>query len=63
MTVVPVYTEKHCATRQGAISNIFEYIEIVYYRHRMHSALNDQSPEAFETMINSSRSDGRIYVL
>lgn len=63
MKVELIYPEKQYATRQEAMASIFEYIEIFYNRQRMHSALNYQSPEAFEAIVKLSRSDGRIHCL
>lgn len=37
-------------TRKEAELRIFEYIEIFYNRHRLHSTLNYMSPEAFELL-------------
>lgn len=42
-----VYHE-HYLTRQQAISNVFEYIEIFYNRERRHSSIGYISPAAFE---------------
>ena len=39
-------------TRQMAMASIFDYIEVFYNRTRRHSALNYQSPEAFEAALN-----------
>jgi putative transposase len=36
------------ATREAARQSIFEYIEVFYNRERRHSALGNQSPDAFE---------------
>ncbi len=63
MKVELVYAEKQYATRHQAMASIFEYIEIFYNRQRMHSALNYQSPDAFEAIVKSSRSDQRIHCL
>ncbi|MCF7800241.1 IS3 family transposase [Candidatus Babeliales bacterium] len=35
-------------TRSEAIISIFEYIEVFYNRHRIHSTLNFMSPQDFE---------------
>ena len=40
------------ATREQARRSIFEYIEVFYNRHRLHSSLGYQSPEAFEASPN-----------
>ncbi len=53
MKVELVY-EHHYQTRSEAARSIFEYIEVFYNRHRMHSALNYQSPNAFEASFNQS---------
>jgi putative transposase len=37
-------------TRDEARSHVFDYIEVFYNRQRLHSALDYQSPEAFEAM-------------
>jgi transposase InsO family protein len=42
-----VYHQRY-ATRQEAVSSIFEYIEVFYNRQRRHSSLGYLSPEAFE---------------
>lgn len=57
-----IYPKKQYRTREEAARSIFEYIEIYYNRQRMHSALNYQSPEEFETnlTITSTRSDNHI---
>lgn len=39
------------ATRQAAKASIFEYIEVFYNRHRLHSSLGYLSPEAFEASL------------
>lgn len=39
-------------THEHAKRAIFEYIEIFYNRQRMHSALNFQTPDAFEAIIH-----------
>jgi transposase InsO family protein len=41
-------------THAEAKRSIFDYIEIFYNRQRLHSALNYQTPEAFEANINQS---------
>jgi putative transposase len=46
-----IYHE-HYATRAEARASIFEYIEVFYNRHRLHSSLGYQSPEAFEAGLN-----------
>lgn len=48
-----VYEQKY-ETRSEAARSIFEYIEVFYNRQRMHSALNFQSPDAFEATFNQS---------
>ena len=35
-------------TRAQARSEVFEYIEVFYNRHRTHSLLNYETPDAFE---------------
>jgi len=45
-----VYQTRY-ATREQAKRAIFEYIEVYYNRQRLHSALNYQTPEAFELAI------------
>jgi hypothetical protein len=35
-------------TREQARSEIFEYIEVFYNRHRAHSLLSYEAPDAFE---------------
>ena len=40
------------ATREQARRSIFEYIAVFYNRHRLHSSLGYQSPEAFEASPN-----------
>ena len=37
-----------CATREEAALDLFEYIEVVYNRARIHSALGYMSPAEFE---------------
>jgi transposase InsO family protein len=53
MKVELVYEHRY-ETRSDAARSIFEYIEVFYNRQRMHSALNFQSPEAFEASFNQS---------
>lgn len=40
--------------REEAITTIFDYIEIFYNNHRMHSYLGYKSPSAFEKLLGSS---------
>jgi transposase InsO family protein len=40
------------ATRDEARASIFEYVEVFYNRHRLHSSLGYQSPEQFEAGLN-----------
>ena len=40
------------ATREQARASIFEYIEVFYNRHRLHSSLGYVSPEQFEAGLN-----------
>ena len=40
--------------REEAITAIFDYIEIFYNNHRMHSYLGYKSPSAFEKVLGSS---------
>lgn len=42
------------ATRDQARTAVFEYIEVFYNRHRLHSALGYKSPAEFEAQGNSS---------
>jgi transposase InsO family protein len=42
-----VYSQRY-RTRGEAQAVVFDYIEIFYNRHRLHSSLNCQTPEAFE---------------
>lgn len=42
-----IYWEKF-KTRKEAELRIFEYIEIIYNRHRLHSTINYMSPDAYE---------------
>ena len=44
--------EKRYRTRNEARRDIFKYIEIIYNRNRIHSALGDFSPNQFEQMNN-----------
>ena len=44
--------QEHYATREQARASIFEYIEVLYNRKRLHSALGYHSPEAFEASLN-----------
>jgi transposase InsO family protein len=46
-----VYHENY-ATRGQARHSIFEYMEVFYNRHRMHSSIGYISPEAFEAALN-----------
>jgi transposase InsO family protein len=39
-------------TRDRARASIFEYVEVFYNRHRLHSSLGYQSPEQFERSLN-----------
>ena len=39
-------------TREQARASIFEYVEVFYNRHRLHSSLGYQSPEQFERGLN-----------
>jgi putative transposase len=43
---------EHYATREQARVSIFEYIEVFYNRHRLHSSLGYVSPEQFEASLN-----------
>jgi len=43
---------EHYATRGQAHASIFEYIEVFYNRHRLHSSLGFVSPEQFEASLN-----------
>lgn len=45
-----IVKNKIYATRQGAQSESFEYIEVFYNRKRRHSHLNQLSPMAFELL-------------
>jgi transposase InsO family protein len=40
------------ATREQARASIFEYVEVFYNRHRLHSSLGYVSPEQFEAGLN-----------
>jgi transposase InsO family protein len=42
----------HYATREQARASIFEYVEVFYNRHRLHSSLGYVSPEQFEARLN-----------
>jgi transposase InsO family protein len=53
MKVELIYPQ-HYNTHEEAQRGIFEYIEVFYNRQRMHSALNFQTPCAFEASINQS---------
>jgi transposase InsO family protein len=53
MKVELVYPQQY-ETHEEAKQSIFEYIEIFYNRQRIHSALNFQTPIAFEAIINQS---------
>lgn len=53
MKVELVY-EHHYETRSEAARSIFEYVEVFYNRQRLHSALNFQTPVAFEAISNQS---------
>jgi putative transposase len=53
MKVELVYQHRY-ETHEEAKRSIFEYIEIFYNRQRMHSALNFQTPDAFEACNNQS---------
>lgn len=44
--------DKHFRTRNEARRNIFKYIEMIYNRNRIHSALGGFSPNQFEQMNN-----------
>ena len=43
---------EHYATRDEARASIFEYVEVFYNRHRLHSSLGYVSPEQFEASLN-----------
>lgn len=43
---------EHYQTREQARASIFEYIEVFYNRHRLHSSLGYVSPEQFERSLN-----------
>ena len=51
LKVEAVYRQ-HYATRDQAMQDIFQYIEVFYNRIRRHSALGYVSPEAFEASRN-----------
>lgn len=53
MKVELVYQQRY-QTHQEAKASIFEYIEIFYNRQRMHSALNYQTPDAFEASMKQT---------
>ena len=53
MKVELVYQERY-ETHDEAKRSTFDYIEIFYNRQRMHSALNYQTPDAFEATRNQS---------
>ena len=40
------------ATREEARASIFEYVEVFYNRHRLHSSLGYVSPDKFEASLN-----------
>ena len=44
------------ATREGARSDVFQYIEAFYNRRRAHSLLGYESPDAFEACAVESES-------
>ena len=43
---------EHYQTRERARASIFEYVEVFYNRHRLHSSLGYLSPEQFERGLN-----------
>jgi transposase InsO family protein len=43
---------EHYATHEQARASIFEYVEVFYNRHRLHSSLGYVSPEQFEAGLN-----------
>jgi len=43
---------EHYQTREQARASIFEYVEVFYNRHRLHSSLGYVSPEQFEQSLN-----------
>ena len=43
---------EHYRTRAQARASIFEYVEVFYNRHRLHSSLGYVSPEQFERSLN-----------
>ena len=57
---VELIYEHRYETRSDAASSIFDYIEIFYNRQRMHSALNFQTPDAFEATSNQSTTTAHI---
>ena len=42
--------ERHYCTRTEARQDIFEYIEVIYNRQRLHSSLGYLSPEEYEQL-------------
>jgi putative transposase len=44
----------HWQTRTQARADVFDYIEVFYNRQRRHSALNYQSPSAFEAQLRAA---------
>lgn len=51
------------ATRREAVISIFEYIEVFYNRHRIHSTLNFMSPSDFEQqqlITNENKMESRV---
>jgi transposase InsO family protein len=49
---IELVNHEHYATREQARASIFEYIEVYYNRHRLHSSLGYVSPEQFEASLN-----------
>jgi putative transposase len=49
---IELVNQEHYATREQARASIFEYIEVFYNRHRLHSSLGYISPEVFEASLN-----------
>ena len=43
------------SSRAAARAEVFEYIEVFYNRHRMHTSIGDQSPAQFEASLRPSR--------
>jgi putative transposase len=43
---------EHYETREQARASVFEYVEVFYNRHRLHSSLGYKSPEQFERSLN-----------